>query len=358
MAHFKRIALPLLLISSVVGVLHYYIYSIATQSMPSPPLWLALLLGFGAMLMPGSLLLSMSRYRKNFLPIIIAGYLWIGSFMIALFFTVIETAWSLFYLPQNSHWTLIATVIVSTYAIFNGLKRPTLVRHKMAGPEFLRGLKIAQVSDVHVGMPTINENYVQNIVEDVNSAAPDIFVVTGDLADGSYHEVAPQLAPLGLVKAQKFYVTGNHEYMRGGDWQGRMRELGFTVLHNSNVVFAERKLLIAGVPDRQVARGSRQIEYSPDNALKTSKNIEYKILLAHEPSSVYDIKNEKCDLLLAGHTHGGQIFPFGMFVRLVQPVVAGFKNVNNVLVFAHQGTGNWGPPMRWLTRKEIVVFEW
>jgi predicted MPP superfamily phosphohydrolase len=92
--------------------------------------------------------------------------------------------------------------------------------------------------------------------------------------------------------------------------------------------------------------------------LASKEAVEYRILLAHEPKSVFDLGGEKCDLLLAGHTHGGQIFPFALLVRLVQPVVRGFKRINGVLVFAHMGTGYWGPPMRWFTSSEIVRFRW
>jgi uncharacterized protein len=92
-------------------------------------------------------------------------------------------------------------------------------------------------------------------------------------------------------------------------------------------------------------------------ALRTSDTVDYRILLAHEPASVFDLKSEHCNVILAGHTHGGQIFPFSFYVRLVQPVVSGFKRINSTLVFAHQGTGFWGPPMRWFTDSEIAVFE-
>ncbi|MBY0453033.1 MAG: hypothetical protein K2P92_08360, partial [Bdellovibrionaceae bacterium] len=85
---------------------------------------------------------------------------------------------------------------------------------------------------------------------------------------------------------------------------------------------------------------------------------DYRILLAHQPASVHEMNGATCDLLLSGHTHGGQIYPFHYFVRLAQPVVAGFKNIKGTLVFAHQGTGLWGPPMRFFSRNEIVVFKW
>ena len=114
---------------------------------------------------------------------------------------------------------------------------------------------------------------------------------------------------------------------------------------------------MAGVPDRMVKRFDTRLISDPDLALRSNEKVDYKILLAHEPASRWDLKNESCDLILSGHTHGGQIFPFGLLVRLAQPVVSGFKKMGDTLVFAHQGTGFWGPPMRWFSRSEIVVIQ-
>lgn len=224
----------------------------------------------------------------------------------------------------------------------------------------MHSLRIVQISDLHVGNTILKEKWLAGVVEKVLSLAPDILVITGDLADGAFEKTAPMLNSLSKIRCRKFFITGNHEYIRGDDWEAYLSQLGFEVLHNNHVIIAidRGNLLLAGVPDLYVKRFIRERESSPDKALKTLQQVGYRILLAHEPSSVFDIKTEKCDLLLSGHTHGGQIFPFGLFVRLQQPVSAGFKKINDVLVFAHQGTGFWGPPMRWFTRSEIVEFSW
>ncbi|MGZ3692326.1 MAG: metallophosphoesterase, partial [Pseudobdellovibrio sp.] len=159
----------------------------------------------------------------------------------------------------------------------------------------------------------------------------------------------------------KYYITGNHEYIHGGSiWETKLKNVGFEVLHNTHdlISYKNARLMVAGVPDKMLRRFGIEGVSLPDVALKTNEHTDYKILLAHQPSSVNDIKTETCDLILSGHTHGGQIFPFHLFVRMVQPVVAGFKTIKNINVFAHQGTGLWGPPMRWFSRSEIVVFKW
>ena len=102
-------------------------------------------------------------------------------------------------------------------------------------------------------------------------------------------------------------------------------------LHNENktIAYKSAKILFAGVPDRMVKRFNPHLQSLPDVALKTNEQVDYKILLAHEPASRWDMKTESCDLILSGHTHGGQIFPFGLLVRLAQPVVTGFKQMGD-----------------------------
>lgn len=355
----KRIAIPLIIITTITGLLHWFIYSMAALSFSSTPVWLVILLSFGVVFMPGSLLISMSSQRERLRHVIMGGYIWMGIFTIAFFFAIVQLIFSLLSLPIHSSWMLYATGIISLWSLRLNIFGPKVVIQRLAGPDFLRGLRVVQISDLHIGMPLLRKAWLQKVVDRIQAARADLVVVTGDLVDAPFDETSPLIDPLAQITARKFYVTGNHEYIRGGDWEARLHDLGFDVLHNSNKIIsrANGKLLMAGVPDRAVNKFHRKLESNPDQALKTSEKVDYKILLAHEPSSVFDLENEKCDLLLSGHTHGGQIFPFGLFVRLQQPVVAGFKMIKGVLVFAHQGTGYWGPPMRWFTRCEIVVFE-
>lgn len=357
----RRYILPLLIITALLGLINWFIYAMAAQSFAQPPLWLAALIGAGVALMPLAMIITMTSMRKRLKIITLAGYVWMGVFTIAFFFACVQLIFSLFSLPVHSSWILWATLIISLWSLRITFTGPKIITHKMQGPESLRGLRLLQISDLHVGMPLLRERWLQKkVVDRLHSAKPDLVVVTGDLTDAPFEEASPLLNPLAQIVVPKFYVTGNHEYIRGGDWEQRLRELGFHALHNSHEVIHREgaSLLIAGVPDRQVRGFHRSLESNPDQALTTDRLVDYKILLAHQPGSVFDLKNQKCDLILSGHTHGGQIFPFGLFARLANPVVTGFKTIKGIKVFAHQGTGYWGPPMRWFTRCEIVVFEW
>jgi predicted MPP superfamily phosphohydrolase len=356
----RRYALPLFIITSLLALLHWFIYLMATLSMVEPPRWLAVLFAFGCLSMPMSLILSMSKWRKTLLPVIVAGHVWMGMFMIAFFFAVIELVLFWTGTVASSHWVLPATILISLWALRINFVAPKVIVHQITGPVFMRGFRLLQISDLHVGMGVIGAKWLKRVADQIADLKVDLIAITGDLVDGDFSDTSPMLEPLKKWSTPKYYVTGNHEYIRAANWEDRLRELDFRVLHNSHEVIERRggKLLIGGVPDRHVGSFHKGLVSLPDQALKNSSAIDYRILLAHEPSSVFDLKMEKPDLIISGHTHGGQIFPFGIFVRIVQPVVSGFKTVRGVLLFAHQGTGFWGPPMRWFTRSEIVIFEW
>lgn len=362
----RRILPFILVIFLIFGFLHYFIFRVATRSviLPEVTYTVSFVLFAGLLSMPAGFLVT--RMKSHSLMLLTwYGYIWMGLFTFLFFFALVESLISLVYPHPYSFWILIASAVIGLWSLYQGVSRPKVIRHSLAKKEFA-GLKLVQISDLHVGMLHLNRRWLSGIVDTINSLKPDIVAVTGDLVEGAFSDVSPQLDVLAGLSPRydKFYITGNHEYIHhSGEkrlWERRLEQLGFTTLHNENKVLSYHgyKLLIAGVPDRMVNRFVKSQFSLPDQALKSAEPVDYKILLAHEPSSVFDVKSESCDLVLTGHTHGGQIFPFHLLVKLAQPVVAGFKRINNILVFAHQGTGFWGPPMRWFSRSEIVVFEW
>lgn len=362
----KRILPALLILSIVLGLAHYLIFVSVTRSLPDDSVYLSafrILLIVGWLAIPTGFIVSLSRYKKQMSFLSWIGYIWMGFFHLLFFSSLIELSVSLFIEHNVSYWNFFFSVVIAIYALYKGLRTPQLIKHTLQGPTSMKGMKLVQVSDLHVGLLHLNAKWLTKVVNIINRQNADIIAITGDLVEGPFSEVSPQLEVLktSQAKIEKFYITGNHEYIHGsGPWETRLEQLGFTTLHNQNkvVTYQQAKILFAGVPDRMVPRFDHSLRSLPDQALKTNEKVDYRILLAHEPASYWDIKTEKCDLLLSGHTHGGQIFPFGLMVRLVQPVVAGFKKMGHILVFAHQGTGLWGPPMRWFSRSEIVVFEW
>ncbi|MDB5937102.1 MAG: serine/threonine protein phosphatase [Massilia sp.] len=226
-------------------------------------------------------------------------------------------------------------------------------------PAAFDGYSIVQISDIHVG-PTIKRGYLNAIVTKVNALKPDAIAVTGDLVDGSVKRLGMHTAPLERLSAPDgaFFVTGNHEYYSGADeWIAEMRRLGLTVLLNEHVVL-EREgdaLMIAGVPDFMAHHFDETHRSDPHAAAAGAPpNVKVRVLLAHQPRSAEAAADAGFDLQLSGHTHGGQFFPWNLFVPLQQPYVAGLNRLRSLWVYTSRGTGYWGPPKRFGAPSEIT----
>ncbi len=219
--------------------------------------------------------------------------------------------------------------------------------------------KIVQISDIHIG-GLIDKDFIKNLVVKVNILNADIVVITGDLVDTKLEFAKKALDELRNLKSTfgTFFIVGNHEYFHGVkpiiDY---VNSLGIKVLENENIYIGEanKGFYLAGVYDRF---GFRYGSYIPD-INKALENCEKSpvVLLAHQPKYLKDLEDtSKIDLILCGHTHGGQIFPFNFLVKLEQPYVKGLHQHNEFTqVYVNKGTGFWGPPMRLGASSEITV---
>ena len=217
---------------------------------------------------------------------------------------------------------------------------------------------LVQLSDIHVGS-TIKRDYVQAIVARVNSLDADLVAITGDVVDGTVERLAPHTAPLADLISHHgtFFVTGNHEYYSGAeDWVAEFERLGMRVLANSHVVLEHdgAPLVIAGVTDFSAHLFNPAWRSDPQAALAGSPVGAPKILLAHQPRSAKAAAAAGFDLQLSGHTHGGQFWPWNLFVRLQQPYTAGLHRLDKLWIYTSRGTGYWGPPKRFGAPSEIT----
>ncbi|WP_028533968.1 metallophosphoesterase [Paludibacterium yongneupense] len=254
-----------------------------------------------------------------------------------------------------------AALFVSLVGFVNARLRAQVVKVDVpiSGlPAALDGFTIAQISDIHVG-PTIKRGYLQAIVGAVNALDADLIAVTGDLVDGSVEQLANETAPLAQLTARHgvYFVTGNHEYYSdAAAWTAEIRRLGLTVLQNEHVLVRHGKalLVVAGVNDY----GARQFDPAwhsdPHAALAGAPAADLKLLLAHQPRSAVEAARAGFDLQLSGHTHGGQFWPWNLFVRLQQPFTAGLHRMDALWVYTSRGTGYWGPPKRFGAPSEIT----
>lgn len=220
--------------------------------------------------------------------------------------------------------------------------------------------KIVQLSDVHIG-GLIDKDFIEDIVKRANAIKPDIVVITGDLIDMDISKIEAPIEALGELESKygTFYVVGNHEYFHGVEKIiERIKALKIRVLENENVYVGEPNagFNLAGVYD---IFGYRANHHLPDItvALHNKTEAAPTILLAHQPKFISEV-NQGVDLMLSGHTHGGQLYPFKFLVALQQPYISGLHQHNEELqIYVNKGTGFWGPPMRLGASSEITEID-
>ena len=227
-------------------------------------------------------------------------------------------------------------------------------------PAALHGFTVAQITDIHVG-PTIKQHYLQAIVHKVNALEADMVAITGDLVDGKVHELADHVAPLAQLRSRhgSFFVTGNHEYYSGAHaWMAELRRLGVRVLMNEHVVLQQNQaaVVLAGVADFHADRFDPSHRSDPHAAIAGAPlDAGVRLLLAHQPRSAFEAAKAGFDVQLSGHTHGGQFWPWNLFVPLQQPFTSGLRRLQDLWVYTSRGTGYWGPPKRFGAPSEITL---
>jgi predicted MPP superfamily phosphohydrolase len=225
----------------------------------------------------------------------------------------------------------------------------------------LDGLRVALITDTHYG-PIDRARWSAAVVARVNTLDADVVGHVGDIADGTVDVRRAQASPLGSVRATsaRVYVTGNHEYFSEAQgWLDYMDRIGWTALHNRHVVIERGgdRLIVAGVDDATAkASGLRGHGANLDAALAEADHTLPVLLLAHQPKQVAHAVRAGVDLQVSGHTHGGQIWPFHLLVRLEQPVVHGLsRHGERTQLYTSRGTGFWGPPFRVFAPSEITL---
>ena len=263
----------------------------------------------------------------------------------------------------------VVTVLVTALGFWNARRTATVVQVDVPIsnlPEALQGFTVAQISDIHVG-PTIKTRYLQRIVDRVNSLNANLVAITGDLVDGSVAELGHHVAPLAQLRSThgSYFVTGNHEYYSGAHgWIDALRGLGIQVLVNEHVLIQHSTdvqdpepalMVVAGVADYGAHHFDASHRSDPHKAMANApEHAVFKLLLAHQPRSATAAADAGFDLQLSGHTHGGQFWPWNLFVPLQQPFTAGLHRLQSLWVYTSRGTGYWGPPKRFGAPSEIT----
>ncbi len=383
-----RLASPRLLIFlcvalSILGGMHYYVAQRLVLDTGLPgilPTVGAVGLGLAAVAQLMAAIAVRSLPRSSARILAVPTFLWLGS----VFLTVMMLAASDLLLvaadasgmriaSSEADWlavargralAVLALLVVLVCAGMVSALGPVRVRPVEVTlprwPRALDGFRIVQLSDLHLG-PLLGRDFAQRVVEQTNAVEPDLIVITGDLVDGSVANDGPEAAPLRGLRAQhgSYFVTGNHDHFSNADdWVAELGRLGIRALRNDMAVIGEDEacFALAGVEDRQARMVVGGAGEDLPRALRDHQPDRPVILLAHQPLIFREAAEQGVDLQLSGHTHGGQLAPFQILVRLVYSrYVAGLYRRGDSQIYVSRGTGFWGPPIRLLAPAEITL---
>jgi uncharacterized protein len=251
-------------------------------------------------------------------------------------------------------------ILISLYGYYEAknIRTETLRIKTSKIPEEIGRLTIVQISDVHLGL-IVREERLKLILDEVRKANPDILVSTGDLVDGQIDNLSVLADSLNELRPRfgKYAVTGNHEFYAGLEQAINFTEqAGFKILRN-RAVTVEGMINIAGVDDPQAESYASAGKSSESELLSMLPPDKFTVLLKHRPL-IDPEAGGLFDIQLSGHTHKGQIFPFGIITGLYYPNQAGVAKLSGKsLLYVSRGSGTWGPPIRFLAPPEVTVIE-
>lgn len=251
----------------------------------------------------------------------------------------------------------LATALIAL-ALVQGSRAPQVVHHEVVLeglPLPLDGTTVAALADLHLGSQ-LGALWLAGRVAQVQALAPDLVVLLGDNFEG-HGGPAPSLlpvlrrlhAPLGV-----YAVTGNHEHFGDSSEALRLSEAAGVRWLRDRRVQLRPGLYLAGVDDLTI-RWRRQLDKDFVTPVLSPPADGATILLSHSPLQLRQAAAAGAGLMLSGHTHGGQIWPFGYLVQQFYPQLVGRHEVAGMTLIISRGTGLWGPRMRLWRRGEILL---
>lgn len=387
-----EIAVFLIVVLSIWAVVHAYVF----WRLASVP-WVAAHVPRPALLL-GAVALWASYFVARILegrgldavavPLEFAAALWIGTVFLlfaALLATDVVTLGGWLFprlAPALRGSAALAALGLAVVAIVQGLRPPVVHDEevRLAGlPRERDGLVVVAVSDLHLGT-LLGGRWLGEVVRRIDAAKPDAVVIVGDLIDGDVARVEPLVPELRTLRAPLgvWAVTGNHDYYAGADASVRLfEEAGFRVLRDGWAEVAPG-LVFAGVDDLTARHGGGATSGTAvERALAGIPAGTATVLLSHTPVEIEAAARRLgtapgdlpapgatapegapprpgTGLMLSGHTHAGQIWPFNFLVGLRYPQVGGRHAIGGMTLIISRGAGTWGPRMRLWQRGEIV----
>lgn len=295
----------------------------------------------------------------TWMPVVLYMSITIGAMSIAR--TVIRrmTGKDPYRTPLTVRVGVIVTVALSAIGYYEATHTRTK-RYDVYTSKFEEGkkLRIALVSDIHAGY-AVTRGDVSTMVEDVNSVSPDLVILAGDQIDGDLKPVQREgtldplsglIAPMGVVA-----VMGNHEYMDNDkEAEQLLRSIsGLTLLRDQTKDTGS--LHIIGRDDLSHPR----IYDAPRLKIEEMAGADslFTIVVDHQPGAIDEAESIGADLVLCGHTHGGQIWPMNIATGAIYDIDYGYGCFGSLSAIVTSGFGTWGPRMRIGTHSEIVAID-
>ncbi len=292
------------------------------------------------------LILYYLRSHSTFKPLKIFVYEGLGigfiSFMVISICVVFNSILQIntFFLGIISLILIILTYLVGSY----NARTINIKEIELKSSNIKKNYQILFISDVHLG--TNSTNHLVKIIKKINKLNFDILLIGGDLIDSSSYNFK-DLNILKEVNKPIYFVSGNHEYYLKG-YQNKISQLSsFNIKHLKNARIEIDGINLIGIDDNQTE--SSKIH----SANKLHDNNLFNLFVCHKPD-IWQKLNCKNYLMLSGHTHNGQIFPFNFIVKLKFKYIYGLYNKNNSNLYVSSGVACWGPKIRLGSKNEIV----
>lgn len=239
---------------------------------------------------------------------------------------------------------LVISILFTLYGVLNAMHPVVTSYNVKVDKQVDEPIKIAFISDLHLGTPYLNENF-QNLIKIVNEGNYDIFVLGGDIFDEwttekekeHFFEILKEIK----TKNGSYYIEGNHDVLNEETYQ-KYTSSGVRVLQNE-VLLIDNKYYLVGRKDRM----TREVQ-GLEQMLKNVNMTLPIIVLEHQPTSVKELEENKVDLSISGHTHGGQIWPANYFVKY------GYYDNGYSKSIISSGYGEWGMPIKTTYHSELV----
>lgn len=284
------------------------------------------------------------------------GFYWMGIVIIFVSYCVIGDFISFLFLKGSNKYiglgVLLVSLISSTLATYRGIKM-SKIKQIVVDLDGNNSFRIVYLSDLHLDFKYKNKIAIE-LFNKIKNIDPQILIFGGDMFDPGFVYDVKLEETIKKIYSTKIAVLGNHDYYFGIEKSKRIFEqFGFIVLQNTS--FEIENVNIIGLGDiRTENLHKEEIVSIINNNYKTGK---LNIVVSHQPLFFDELSKNFDIMMLSGHTHNGQIFPFHIFTRIFYKYLYGLFRKNKSTLYVTSGAGVWGPPMRFLSSSEVVVID-